>query len=81
MPTCNTTVTTPTGYFTYFDEEVTHFQAKLNYIKIRQLLAPITSLSDVDALHTVIDKYNPECKFNYWSCYKYMRWKKVSFVQ
>ena len=65
MPTCNTTVTTPTGVFTYFDEEVTYCQAKLNCLKIGQILAPITSLNDVDALHSVIDKYNPECKFHY----------------
>ena len=65
MRTCNTTVTTPTGVFTYFGDEVTYCQAKFNCSKIGQILAPITNIRDVDALHSVIDNTNPDCEFHY----------------
>ena len=64
MPKCDTTVTTPTGVFTYFSEEVSYCQAKYNCAEIGQILAPITKLSDKEALQSVADIYNPDCDFH-----------------
>ena len=64
MPKCDTTVTTPTGVFTYFSEEVSYCQAKYNCAEIGQILAPITKLSDIEALQSVADVYNPDCDFH-----------------
>ena len=65
MPKCDTTVTTPTGVFTYFGDEVTYCQAKYNCATIGQILAPITKLSDIEALQSIADNDNPDCDFHY----------------
>ena len=65
MPTCATSVTTPTGVFTYFDKEVTVCQAKIECAKLGQILAPVSNVEDFKALLSVADIRNPECKFHY----------------
>ena len=64
MPTCDTTVTTPTGVFTYYDGDVTHCQAKVACIKKGQILAPVTNKQDLDALLSIADSRNASCEFH-----------------
>ena len=64
MPTCNTTVTTPTGVFTYFPKKVTVCEAKTECAKIGQILAPVLNFQDLDALRSIADYENPDCKFH-----------------
>ena len=65
MPTCNTSVTTPTGVFTYFDKEVTACEAKFECAKRGQILAPITNWDDLDALKSIAQIEHPSCKFHW----------------
>ena len=65
MRTCNTTVTTPTGVFTYYDAEVTYCQAKVECARRGQILAPVTNRGDLDALLSVANDKDPNCKFHY----------------
>ena len=53
MPTCNATVTTPTGVFTYFSKKVTLCKAKAKCAKIGQILAPVLNFRDLDALKSI----------------------------
>ena len=65
MPTCDTSVTTPTGVFTYIDKEVTKCEAKTECLQRGEILAPITNVADFTALKTIADTLNPDCKFHY----------------
>ena len=65
MPGCNTTVTTPTGVFTYYKDEVTYCEAKERCAEKGEVLAPLTNYDDVDALRGVADYENPNCLFHY----------------
>ena len=71
MPTCNTTVTTPTGVFTYFSKKVTLCEAKARCAKIRQILAPVLNFRDLDALRSIADYDNPDCEFHSSGIYSY----------
>ena len=64
-PTCGTSVTTPTGTFTYFKKEVTVCQAKIECSKRGQILAPLTNWGDLDALRSIASTSEPSCKFHY----------------
>ena len=64
MPTCETSVTTPTGVFTYYDGDLTYNQAKVECAKTQQLLAPITNKFDYDALLSIADTRNASCEFH-----------------
>ena len=65
MPSCNTTVTTPTGVFTYHKDEVTYCEAKERCAEKGEVLAPLTNYDDVDALRGVADYENPNCPFHH----------------
>ena len=65
MPSCNTTVTTPTGIFTYYKDEVTYCEAKERCAEKGEVLAPLTNYEDVDALRGVADFQNPNCPFHH----------------
>ena len=67
MPSCSTTVTTPTGKFTYHDETVSYCEAKEKCAEKGEILAPLTNFDDVDALRSVADRYNKSCQFHYGS--------------
>ena len=69
-PTCETSVTTPTGTFTYFSKEVSPCQAKLECLKRGQILAPITNARDRDALRSIAKLEDRSCKFH-WGYRKY----------
>ena len=71
MPTCNATVTTPTGVSTYFSKKVTLCEAKARCAKIRQILAPVLNFRDLDALRSIADYDNPDCKFHSKDIYSY----------
>ena len=64
MPTCDTSVTTPTGVFTYYDGDVTHCEAKVACIRKGQILAPVTNQQDLDALLSIADSSNASCVFH-----------------
>ena len=63
-PTCGTSVTTPTGTFTYYKKMVTPCQAKIECAKRGQILAPITNARDRDALRSIAKIEDPKCKFH-----------------
>ena len=66
MRTCNTTVTTPTGVFTYHDSPVvTHCQAKVECARRNQILAPVTNWGDLNALLSVANDKDRNCRFHY----------------
>ena len=64
MPTCETSVTTPTGVFTYYDGDLTYNQAKVACAKKQQILAPITNKFDYEALLRIADSRNGTCEFH-----------------
>ena len=61
---CGTSVTTPTGTFTYFRKQVTACQAKIECAQRGQILAPITNARDRDALRSIAKIEDPSCKFH-----------------
>ena len=63
MYTCKTSVTTPTGEFTYFKDEVTYHQAKVECVKKNQILAPVTNKRDYDALLSITGSKDAPCEF------------------
>ena len=65
MPTCETSVTTPTGVFTYYDGDLTYNQAKVECARKHQILAPITNKLDYDALLSIADSRNQSCEFHH----------------
>ena len=69
--TCGTSVTTPTGTFTYFKTPVTACQAKIECAKRGQILAPITNSKDLEALRSIAKLEDPSCKFHYGGLYHY----------
>ena len=85
MPTCNTTVTTPTGVFTYFSKKVTVCEAKAECAKIGQIIAPVLNFRDLDALRSIADYDNQDCKFHRGDIYAYyielqlLRWLEKLF--
>ena len=64
MPTCETSVTTPTGVFTYYDGDLTYNQAKVECASKHQILAPVTNQQDLDALLSIADSRNESCVFH-----------------
>ena len=70
-PTCGTSVTTPTGTFTYFKTPVTACQAKIECANRGQILAPITNQHDLNALRSIAKLEDPSCKFHYGGLYQY----------
>ena len=64
MPVCATSVTTPTGVFTYFDKEITVCEAKIECANRGQILAPVTNWDDLDALRSIGQNKDPSCKFH-----------------
>ena len=65
MRNCNTTVTTPTGVFTFHETKATYCQAKVECARRGQILAPVTNWGDLDALLSVANDKDPKCKFHY----------------
>ena len=65
MPTCETSVTTPTGVFTYYDGDLTYNQAKVECASMQQILAPVTNQQDLDALLSIADSRNESCEFHF----------------
>ena len=63
MYTCKTSVTTPTGEFTYFRDEVTYHQAKVECAMKKQILAPVTNQRDYDALLSITGSKDAPCGF------------------
>ena len=63
--TCGTSVTTPTGTFTYHQKKVNACQAKLECLKKGRILAPITNWADLDALRSIARIDDPSCDFHY----------------
>ena len=64
-PTCGTTVTTPTGTFTYYKKRVLSCEAKVECAKRGQILAPITNSRDRDALRSIAKIEDSSCKFHW----------------
>ena len=65
IPTCGTSVTTPTGTFTYFRKEVSPCQAKIECANRGQILAPVTNAKDRDALRSIAKLEDPTCEFHW----------------
>ena len=63
-PTCGTSITTPTGTFTYYKKEVLACEAKVECAKRGQILAPITNAYDRDALRSIAKLQDRSCKFH-----------------
>ena len=63
---CATEVTTPTGKFTFYGEDVSVCEAKKVCAAKGEILAPITNMDDQKALYRVTQEGNhPECPFHY----------------
>ena len=63
-PSCTTEVTTPTGRFTFYFQEMSYCEAKKFCAEKNEILAPITNQNDFDVLKkAVIDGNHPGCPF------------------
>ena len=57
---CKTEVTTKSGRFTFYNEQVRGCQAKLKCLERGEILAPITNKEDLDAITGIM---NWDCDF------------------
>ena len=65
-PSCSTELVTPTGKFTFHDEEVSICEAKKICAKNGEILAPITNRQDYNAIIKVTKMGNhPSCPFHH----------------
>ena len=61
MSSCERSVTTETGTFTFRNEELTKCQAKEACKRDGQILAAVTNSRDLEALNGLADSYNKTC--------------------
>ena len=65
-PNCVTEVVTPTGKFTFHDQQLSVCEAKKICASKGEILAPITNRADFEALYRVTQMGNhPSCPFHY----------------